>query len=184
MKNGETYHIRRAELADVAGIARVQVESWQSTYLGLIPEDVIAKLTYTRRVNQWRRSLSAHSPRRCAFVAENNQGEIVGFASGGAETSGMEGFEGELYAIYILEEEQGKGIGTRLTVAIAKCLFEKGMRSMLVWVLATNPYSKFYENLGGERVAERDEAYAGADLHVRAYGWKDLAALIAKLENS
>ncbi|GHH98705.1 hypothetical protein AM1BK_22480 [Neobacillus kokaensis] len=37
----------------------------------------------------------------CRICSGNNEGEIVGFSSGGKERSGKyNGFDGELYAIY------------------------------------------------------------------------------------
>jgi len=50
---------------------------------------------------------------------------------------------GELYAIYILRECQGRGIGTRLFHALAEQLFQSGLSSMIVWVLGNNPTAAF-----------------------------------------
>lgn len=46
------------------------------------------------------------------FVAETENGEVIGFADCGNERSGdYPGIEGEVYAIYILEAYQGQNIG-------------------------------------------------------------------------
>jgi hypothetical protein len=37
---------REAIIADVAAIARVHVESWRTTYRGLLPDDYLGHLTY------------------------------------------------------------------------------------------------------------------------------------------
>ena len=50
------------------------------------------------------------------YVAENDAGEIVGFACGGPERSGDPVYTGELYGIYVLPEYHRRGIGRRWIV--------------------------------------------------------------------
>ena len=38
--------IRRAKLDDAPGIAKVHVESWRTTYKGIIPNDFLNNLSY------------------------------------------------------------------------------------------------------------------------------------------
>lgn len=42
-------HIRRATETDAAAIARVQVDSWRSTYKGIVPEQHLISLSYKER---------------------------------------------------------------------------------------------------------------------------------------
>jgi Acetyltransferase (GNAT) family. len=53
------------------------------------------------------------------YVAENKSGKIVGFAAGGRERMGKYMYQGELFAIYILEEYQRQGIGRQLLGCVA-----------------------------------------------------------------
>jgi hypothetical protein len=46
--------IRQATMAEVAAIASVHVESWRTTYKGLLPDGYLANLTYERREPRWR----------------------------------------------------------------------------------------------------------------------------------
>ena len=48
------------------------------------------------------------------YVAENEAGQIVGFADGGPERARDMTFKGELYAIYILNDYQRQGVGRHL----------------------------------------------------------------------
>ena len=41
--------IREASPTDAAAIARVHVDSWRTTYAGIVPADYLANLSYTRR---------------------------------------------------------------------------------------------------------------------------------------
>ncbi len=46
---------------------------------------------------------------------------------------------------------------------------------MAVWVLALNPFKKFYEALGGQVIAEQQIERGGQSFTEIAYGWKDLS---------
>ena len=118
----QVFHIREARPADAAGVARVQVESWHTTFRGRLPEDFLAEIKLERRVSRWEESLNdpARAEEELVFVAEAGAGEVVGFASGGREREGDAEFDGELYAIYLLEAFQRRGLGRRLMLAVVE----------------------------------------------------------------
>jgi ribosomal protein S18 acetylase RimI-like enzyme len=171
--------IRDATLADVPAIARIHVDSWRATYRGLMPDDLLAGLSYERRERQWVQAITAASEGRgCTVVAD--EGAIVGFADGG-RCQGDWGYDGELYAIYLAETHQGRGLGKALFLAVAERLAAQGKRSMLIWVLDTNALGRgFYEALGGVLVGEKTETRGDASLHEVSYGWPDLADLLTR----
>lgn len=41
--------IREATAADAEAIAKIQIETWQNAYLGLIPNDYLAKLSIPKK---------------------------------------------------------------------------------------------------------------------------------------
>jgi GNAT superfamily N-acetyltransferase len=110
--------IREASPTDAAAIARVHVDSWRTTYAGIVPADYLANLSYARREQFWCDLFSTPTPAGCVYVAAQETGEIVGFASGGPERSGNVVYRGELYAIYLLAPYQRQGLGRRLTMAV------------------------------------------------------------------
>ncbi len=81
------------------------------------------------------------------FVAETLNGEIVGFIDGGVERTGTYNWEGELYAIYLLQEYQGMKIGQKLFQAFLSDCKNNDMQSLLVWVVTNNPSKSFMKNL-------------------------------------
>src|SRR5437016_9139222 len=95
--------IREAISGDAAGIAHVHVKSWQSTYAGIMPDALLADLSIPQRAARWERLLATLNPDQRVFVAEES-GQIVGFASGGAEQTGTQPGFAETYAIYLLAE--------------------------------------------------------------------------------
>lgn len=47
-------------------------------------------------------------------IAENNEGQIIGFADAWKRETNVVENSGDLTSIYLLEEYQGKGIGKKL----------------------------------------------------------------------
>ena len=173
--------VREAKIADAPAIARVNVDTWRTAYRKIVPADYLANLSYEKRESNWQEILSnVKKTGDFVCVAENDSGQIVGFAAGGGERTGKYVYQGELFAIYILEEYQRQGIGRQLVGSVARKLAELSLNSMLVWVLGDNSACRFYEFLGGEKVEEEQTSRAGVILKEIAYGWKDIAVLIDK----
>ena len=127
--------VRPAEVEDAAAIAAVHVATWRTTYRGLLPDDFLDSLDESGYEERWRRILVEPSSR--VYVAADGP-QVVGFASGGRERAGEDGFSGELYAIYVVQEAQGRGHGRRLVQAVVGGLRELGLEDMIVWVLRDN----------------------------------------------
>lgn len=164
--------VRRAEAADAAAIARVHVATWRSAYRSLLPHDFLASLDASQYEGRWRRTLADATER--VYVAEDTRG-VVGFASGGPERAGEDGFAGELYAIYVLHDAQQRGHGRRLVQAVVGGLRELGLPDMIVWVLRDNARArKFYERLGGQYVRAQPVTIGMALVREVSYGWRSL----------
>ncbi|MEG4282602.1 GNAT family N-acetyltransferase [Microcoleus sp. A006_D1] len=173
--------VREAKIADAPAIARVNVDTWRTAYRKIVPPDYLAQQSYQKRESSWQEILAnVKNTGGFVCVAENDSGQIVGFAAGGCERTGKYIYQGELFAIYILEEYQRQGIGQQLVRAVATKLAELSLNSMLVWVLGDNSACQFYVFLGGEKVDEEQTSRAGVLLKEIAYGWKDIAVLINK----
>jgi len=167
--------IRKALPVDAKGIAKVHVDSWRTTYKHIFPEDYLQSLSYESREKLW----DSVIPNGYVYVAENSQGDIVGFSSGGKERTGdYPGYEGELYAIYLLEEYQGRGIGRQLVKPIIEQLTDDGINSMTVFVLENNPSKNFYQSLGAIKIDQLQDTLAGKEVIELVYGWKDISKVI------
>jgi GNAT superfamily N-acetyltransferase len=174
--------IREATHNDVPAISRVHVDTWRTTYQGIVPDEYLANLSYERRANGWCQILSnAPEDGNFTYVAEGEPGEIVGFANGGVERTGDSVYKGELMAIYVRQSHQGKGIGRCLVRAFAKRLHLAGINSMMVWVLVDNPACQFYAAFGGKPFHKKELAIGGKLLVEVAYGWTDTANLRSSL---
>lgn len=167
-------YIVKANVNDATELARVHVDSWKETYEGIMPKEVLDKKSYEKREGLWRKILQEQHSH--VYVAKTVDGKIIGFADGGKERTGSYGYDGELYAIYILKEYQRNQLGKKLLKAVAADIYENGCYSMLVWVVANNPSKYFYEALQGSFVDKKQIE----ELHVEeiAYGWKDIKTLL------
>jgi ribosomal protein S18 acetylase RimI-like enzyme len=165
--------VRPAELDDANAIAGVHVATWRTTYRDLLPGDFLASLSEEHYTERWKRVIGDGSSR--VFVVDEPEG-VVGFASGGRERAGENGFAGELYALYVTDGAQRQGHGRELVRAVAGALKEMRMADMIVWVLRDNaPARRFYERLGGVFVRSQPITIGSATLEEVSYGWRRLA---------
>ncbi|WP_213807642.1 GNAT family N-acetyltransferase [Granulicella sp. dw_53] len=163
--------IRQARLEDAAAIAHVHVESWRTTYSGIVPDAFLATLDEVARTESWRERIADGGV--LIVVAEGETG-VVGFACAGPIRTATADYDAELYAIYVLLEAQRQGAGRSLFHAVVSGLRAKGYRSMLLWALQANPCVPFYVRLGGIEVAMKAIDIGGVDLPEKAFGWPDL----------
>lgn len=177
MNNSSPIRVRLAQTGDAAAIARVRVDSWRTTYRGLLPDEYLVQLSYEQSTQSWRSLLEAPERRGLAFVAETITYQIVGFAIGGANRDGDPVYDGELYAIYLLEEHQHQGLGKRLLTTLTRRLLQEGISSMVAWMLSGNPAGAFYRAMGGEQVNERGIMIGGRSYREIAFGWLDIHPL-------
>jgi len=176
--------IRPASVADAEAIARVHVESWQTTYAGKLPQSYIDQLTVERRTAYWTSSLQREGSLRGTFLACDEWGQVVGFVGCGPIRGTVGGYDGEIYVIYLLESAQRLGYGRALLSAAAIHLTALGLESMMLWVLGDNHNARsFYSALHGIDLGlARTEEVHGLTVSESAYGWPSLRNLLGWLE--
>jgi GNAT superfamily N-acetyltransferase len=171
--------VRRAAAGDAPAIARVRVESWGTTYRGMIPDAYLDAMQVEASVALWDRVLTSGPNTTSVFVAEHAT-DIVGFACGTMLKVPKHDLDAELAAVYLRREYQRAGLGRRLVGAVVGAQREHGATGLLTWVIAGNRAArKFYEGLGGELVVEQPFQWDGMDLVEAGYGWRDLSSLAA-----
>lgn len=162
--------IRPATRSDVEGIARVSVDTWRTTYVGKLPAAWLERLRYGVVEQHQGRFLG--EPLTQHFVAvEPLTGEVVGFVNGGLSRQPRLGFDGELFELYVQEGFQRRGIGRGLFQTAQAALRDAGQKSLIVWVLGSNPNRLFYERLGGRMVARQPVRIGGGRVQEIAYAW-------------
>ena len=168
--------IRPARPADASGIARLDVETWRTTYAGVLSAAYLVGLSERRREAGWRSTI-LHEPGNVR-VAVDARGEVQGFGSCGPNR-GDPPFAGEVFTLYVAPDRQNRGIGRRLLVTLFRRLVALGRNSAIVWVLRDNPSRFFYERLGGRPARRKAITVGGRSVEAVGYGWRDLAGFLA-----
>ena len=75
--------IRKARVDDTRGIAKVHLDTWKSTYKGIVPDDHLTSLSYEKLENGWAKLLRELAPPEIVLVVEKPQEGIVGFGRAG-----------------------------------------------------------------------------------------------------
>lgn len=159
--------VRHAVHQDIPKIAEIHVKSWQTTYQGIINQDYLDGLNIKDRKESWRkRSLEG------TFVAEDADG-VFGFASFGKQRDERYStYDGELYAIYLLQQRQKSGAGIALIAKGVDYLIEKGYQRLMLWVFEQNSAKQFYQKLQPSFVVTSQFELAGENHNEIGYGWE------------
>ena len=166
------FTIRPARPGDARGIARLDVETWRTTYAGVLSTAYLVGLSERRREAGWR-GVILREPRDVR-VAVGSNGVILGFGSCGPNR-GDRSFTGEVFTLYVAPDWQNRGIGRRLLIALFRRLVAAGRRSAILWVLRENPSRFFYERLGAQQVSRKPIAVGGYLLTGLSVGFYGLA---------
>lgn len=165
------FAIREAALDDARQIAQVHTESWQVSYRGILPDQVLDRIDVGQRLASRQRILQARSGLHLVAY-EVSSGEIVGFCDAGASRNEPR-FAGEVYAIYFLQRARRYGLGAEMFDQVRDWLPTCGMHSMIVWVLANNPHARrFYEAMGGAVGHTKQTQVGGFPVVEQAYLWE------------
>jgi GNAT superfamily N-acetyltransferase len=170
--------IRKANETDLEDIIKVHVSTWESSYRSFVPSEYIEAFIKKTKDKVWREQLRNIIGKNIFYLAEIRN-QIIGFAIGGSVRSKDLNYMGELMGIYILKQHQRKGLGKALTHKIVEELLKMDINTMVVWVLANNPYRSFYDSLGGRIVKKKKHEIL--KLPVVAYGYDNLNDLIKKV---
>lgn len=165
----DTIRIRELGAEDILTLAAIHVKTWNETYArGNNGPSV------QLRENQWREKFRKKDASWFVLGVENAKGEMIGFAVGQQHNS--EEYKGNVDKIYLLQEYQRLGIGTKLLRAIARRFQQMGINSMLLFGIPQNPTGRFHEAMGAKRLYGKNGVFHGG------YGWKDISALVEKNE--
>jgi ribosomal protein S18 acetylase RimI-like enzyme len=133
------------ELSKVQSIAH---RTWPNTFREILcPEQIsyMLNMMYALPVleSQWQKG---HT-----FLLAEENGQEMGFA--GFELNYAEGPKAKLHKIYLLPETQGKGLGKKLILEVARRVREAGHKSLL---LNVNKYNQkaidFYQRIGFQEI--------------------------------
>ncbi len=147
---GMALEVRTSRADDARAIATIRVETWRAAYTGLLAPEILARLDVERestvRAARWN---GFHAdPRTHELVAEQD-GAVVGWASGGPGREDDLPGAGELYALYALPRVWSTGVGHALLQESEARLVRAGYVDAFLWYLDGNDRAAaFYERHG------------------------------------
>ncbi|WP_121710696.1 GNAT family N-acetyltransferase [Streptomyces sp. E5N91] len=142
--------VREMTLADCDRVSLIRVRGWQSAYRGLMPQPYLDAMDPAADAER-RRSLFTRPPEGLVnLVAEDEGGEVVGWACHGPYRDGeARTADAELYALYVDAARFGAGIGRALVGESVRRCRAAGHARMLLWVLKGNVRARrFYDRAG------------------------------------
>ena len=140
--------IRRGDDADARAIAEIRVASWRVTYAGIVPGRLLDRMDVDRTTERVC-GLFGAEPDNHVFVVEAPPGRVVGYAFASPARDDDAVGLGEVQAIYLHPDSQGRGLGRRLLDAATEDLAGRGFETIVLWVLTDNaPARGFYEHAG------------------------------------
>jgi GNAT superfamily N-acetyltransferase len=169
-------------------MGRVMVSSWLAGHRGQMPDRA-----WERRRDQWKPEDSARAWQRallerdrlpdrlrdCYLVAEDDRGTMIAVACGSVNRADPSRVVGEVHALYVDPNRQGRGIGRLLLQQLSGCLAERGATSVQIGVLTANHDARgFYEALGGHLAGHRLLDEDGHLLPESIYVWPEIASLL------
>lgn len=154
--------IRTPTKDDIPDLASIHVQAWDETYRGLLPDAEIDSRSLEYRTALWAKLLDA--PELRTVYAPK-----VGFAQMGPQRDAefaAQGYDEELYSLYVLTAHQGKGIGRALLSGVA------GERPFTALMVAGNARAdRFYRASNAEHLDRRTVTEDALTFTEDAFGW-------------
>jgi GNAT superfamily N-acetyltransferase len=137
--------VRPARREDVAQIARVNVQCWQETYRGLVPDAVLDDPGFLpARERFWNTALTDERYRDNRVAVAGRAGELVGIAMSGPALDSGARCARQLYVLYVVTADHGTGAGQALLSAVVD-----PEEPVALWVADPNPRAQaFYRKQG------------------------------------
>ncbi|WDZ87532.1 GNAT family N-acetyltransferase [Micromonospora cathayae] len=146
--------IRREEPDDAEAVARVHVRGWQAGYAGIMPAEVLDRLSVAAWAQRRRDTGTADPANPFTTLLAEVDGTVTGFATFGPyrinqSRAELDGTWGEVVGLYVDPAHWGDGTSTDLLAAARAGLTGRGWTSYRVWVLAANGRARrFYARAG------------------------------------
>lgn len=174
------YTIRAARLDDADRLAYVFAVTWHAAYRGLLPPAAFDEQIDERGAAYWHEALSEADDSSLYLAVVDANDHPVGLATAGADRFG-EAKWAEVWALYVMPDYQGRGLGRRLLAAAFRALDQRSFESCMIWALEGNANHGFYERLGGRAIERRTSIEWGHEVAQIGFAWHDIRAPLAQI---
>ncbi len=171
------FQIRAAVVEDALAIASVQYYGWQQTYQGIINQAYLDSLSIEKGLEFTKRLLASAQP--VTLVMVNADSAVIGYISCGKNRAAELPCDGEIYAMYVLKQYHGLGLGKQLLIEAVAQLLKRGYQSVCVFVLKDNPAGGFYKSFKPDLEVTVKVTIGNDEYEELGLGWNDANSLTA-----
>lgn len=168
--------IRYYTKEDIAEYQKLVTKVWQETYPGIVNQDFLNELFQTEQQRIELNTMFYNETVKDKLLLEIDN-KIVGFTHFGPTDDPLYPNTGEIFALYILKDYQGKGYGKKLIQASIKELIKQGFTSMIIGCISKNPSNEFYKHLGGIIKSQRPYPKTGDNLVENIYYFENIITM-------
>lgn len=167
------FAVRPATIHDAAEIARVHTESWQTSYRGILPDQLLDTIDVAHREAMRRRLLGKRvGLHLVAYDATHH--DLVGFCYASKDhRSGPR--VAELHEIYLVDRAKCYGLGRELFGGVTAWCRANRLTKLVLTVLEANHHARrFYEAMGGQPGTRLHTAVRGYPVTELSYVWEPI----------
>ncbi|MBO9452848.1 GNAT family N-acetyltransferase [Tropicibacter sp. R16_0] len=168
--------IRAATSDDLSAIRDIHVQSWRSSYAGMLPNDFLEAPLHAAMTDRW-----AQMPGDDVLLLVAEEDGLLGFAC-----IRCDDVDGPLLDnLHVAGAVQGRGVGLHLMQALAKRLTGMGKTTLWLEVLEANTAARrFYDRLGGVEGPVFQDDLFGNPVPARKVIWDGFEKIFAPGEKS
>lgn len=148
------YVIEELSKDNVEEYVRVNALSWKQSYKGIVNDDFLELINEEDQIQNSIKRIIVNE-----LTDNTNKGFVlrvddkaVGMLRVGLSRNEKYNKEGELKAIYLLDEAKHKGYGKILFQKAIEELKKLGYKNIIIACLKENPSNEFYKHMGGKLV--------------------------------
>ena len=156
--------IRDGIKEDSEKIAILKIDNWRKTYSKIFPEDFLNNLSLTKEKEKYLNNLKNKN-----VIIYEKEKEPIAYCYYGENTK-YKDYQGEVFALYVKNNCQERGIGTKLLQYAIKDLANKSNKIFL-WCAKENTRAiSFYQKNGFKIIGEEIENIGGKNVEKVALG--------------
>lgn len=141
------YIIRSVMPGDEKVLAHIQTESWKAAFKDILPDEELKRCTNVERATQMYAGLLEAKKGNGYILEIDGKGHCIAWWDASREEN-MPGFA-ELICIHSLQDNWGKGYGSKMMDKILADVSEAGYTKVMLWVFEENKRARmFYEAKG------------------------------------
>ena len=158
--------IKKGKLNDAEKKKKIKIDNWRKTYKNIFPDEYLENLNLQNEVQKYKDGFNKRN-----VITFEKDGEIIAYCYYGNRKEGkLQEYTGEVFAIYVKNNSQEKGVGTLLLQEAITDL-KKIHKKIMLWCAKENYRAiKFYKKNGLEIIDEETEKIGGKDVEKVALG--------------